>query len=68
MNQLETKKELQGETTAVTLVTLFCCWPYGVYWYFNNREEVVVCPECRETADTRASTCPHCGEDLDQYR
>jgi predicted amidophosphoribosyltransferase len=68
MSQLETTTELQGDTTAAMLIALCVCWPYGVFWYFDNKEEVVVCPDCKETADLAASTCPHCSEDLDQYR
>lgn len=65
---LETTKEYQGSKSAAALIALFCCFPYGIYAYLTNRETMVICPECRETADTEASTCPHCSEDLDKHR
>jgi len=65
---LETTKEYQGSPGAATLIALFCCFPYGIYAYLTNRKTMVICPECRETADPKASTCPNCNEDLDQYK
>ena len=65
---LETTKEYQGSTSTAALITLFCCWPYGIYAWLTKRKKMVICPECRETADPEASTCPHCNEDLDEHR
>jgi hypothetical protein len=65
---LETTKEYQGDTTATTLIALFCCLPYGIYSWVTDRKTMVICPQCRETADPQASTCPHCNEDFDQHR
>lgn len=59
----ETREEFAGEM-AVLIIGLLVCLPVGIYYYFANKEERRVCPECRETADMGASTCPNCGADL----
>lgn len=59
----ETKEEFAGEM-AVLVLGLLVCLPVGIYYYFANKEERQVCPECRETADMSASTCPNCSTDL----
>ena len=59
----ETKEEFAGEI-AVLVLGLLVCLPVGIYYYFANKEERQVCPECRETADMTASTCPNCSTDL----
>lgn len=58
---METTKEFTGDTLPLVLGILFCL-PFGLYYFFANREERVICPECRESADPDANTCPHCGE------
>ncbi len=68
MSELETTKEFTGEMGFTFFVAAFCCLPYGIYSYYSNKEQRVICPECKETADMQASTCPSCQEDLDQYR
>ena len=60
---METKSEFDGDM-AVFVILLFVCLPAGVYYYFTNKAEKVVCPECRETADMHASVCPNCNTDL----
>jgi len=48
----------------VLVLGLLVCLPVGIYYYFANKEERQVCPECRETADMTASTCPNCSNEL----
>lgn len=60
---METTSEYTGDT-AMLIILVLVCFPAGIYYYFTNKEEQVVCPECRETADTGASVCPNCNEDL----
>jgi hypothetical protein len=60
---METTSEFDGDM-AVFIILLLVCLPAGVYYYFTNKAEKVVCPECRETADTHASVCPNCNTDL----
>jgi hypothetical protein len=67
MSELETKYEFTGDTGWI-IVGILCCPPFGIYYYIDNREEVAVCPECRESVSVDASTCSHCNADLDQYR
>ncbi|WP_262175599.1 hypothetical protein [Haloarcula laminariae] len=59
----ETTSEFAGEM-AVLIIGLLVCLPVGIYYYFANKEERKICPECRETADMSASTCPNCNADL----
>ena len=59
----ETKEEFAGEL-AVLILGLLVCLPVGIFYYFANKEERQVCPECRETAEMNASTCPNCSADL----
>lgn len=61
---METTSEFDGDM-AVFIILLLVCLPAGVYYYFTNKAEKVVCPECRETADMNASVCPNCNADLD---
>lgn len=67
MSELERAYEFTGDTGWI-IVGVLCCLPFGVYYYLDNREEVVVCPECQETVSAGASKCSYCTEDLDQYR
>jgi hypothetical protein len=67
MSELETKYEFTGDTGWI-IVGILCCPPFGIYYYIDNREEVAVCPECRESVSVDASTCSHCNADLNQYR
>jgi hypothetical protein len=67
MAGLQTKKEFTGDMGKL-IIGGFCCLPYGVYYYFDARETLEQCPECMETVSQGASTCGHCGEDLNQYR
>jgi len=64
---METQSEFDGDI-AILVILLLVCLPAGVYYYIANKEEKVVCPSCRETADTNASVCPNCTEDLDEHR
>jgi hypothetical protein len=66
MEIAETRTEFTGET-AWAVIGAFCCLPYGVYYYFNNKETVWVCPSCGGSVQVGASTCKHCGEDLSDY-
>jgi len=59
----ETKEAFAGEM-AVLVLGLLVCFPVGIYYYFANKEEQQVCPECRETADMKATSCPNCGNSL----
>ena len=59
----ETKEEFAGEM-AVLVIGLVVCLPVGIYYYFANKEERQVCPECRETAAMDASSCPNCSTEL----
>jgi predicted amidophosphoribosyltransferase len=43
------------------------CFPYAIYYYFDNKEQVWVCPECKENVSPGAGTCKHCSEDLSQH-
>jgi uncharacterized protein YbaR (Trm112 family) len=61
---METTTEFDGDM-AIFVILLFVCLPAGVYYYFTNKGEKVVCPECRETAAMDASVCPNCNTDLD---
>jgi predicted amidophosphoribosyltransferase len=61
---METKSEFHGDM-AVFIILLLVCFPASLYYYVANKEKRVVCPECRETADTNASVCPNCSTDLD---
>jgi hypothetical protein len=67
MSSLEQTYSFTGDTGWI-IVAILCCPPFGVYYYLDNREEVVVCPECKETVSAGASTCSYCNEELDQYR
>lgn len=60
---METESEFDGDM-AVFIILLLVCLPAGVYYYIANKEERVVCPECRETADMDASVCPNCNTNL----
>jgi len=60
---VETKEEFAGEMAVLVIGTLVC-FPVGVFYYFANKEERQVCPECRGTADMSASKCPNCASDL----
>jgi predicted amidophosphoribosyltransferase len=64
---MQTESEFDGDTAILVILLLFCL-PAGVYYYVANKAEKVVCPSCRETADTNASVCPNCTEDLDAHR
>jgi uncharacterized paraquat-inducible protein A len=64
---METESEFDGDM-AILVILLLVCLPAGVYYYVANKEEMVVCPQCRETADRTASVCPNCNEDLDAHR
>ena len=66
MSTIETKKEFTGETVWLVIGVLFCI-PFGIYYYFSNKEQVWVCPECRESVAVGAGTCKHCGTDLSSY-
>ncbi len=67
MAEIETTSTFTGETAAAVLAAL-CCLPLGAYYYFANKEQMWVCPNCRETVEVGASTCHHCDEDLSQYK
>ncbi|WP_435344284.1 heavy metal-binding domain-containing protein [Haloarchaeobius sp. HRN-SO-5] len=60
---METTSEFDGSMAALILAVLIC-FPAGIYYYFTNKEEMWVCPECRGSVRIGAGTCPHCGEDL----
>lgn len=49
------------------IVGILFCFPYAIYYYFDNKEELWVCPSCRESIKKGASKCKHCDEDLDQH-
>lgn len=61
---METTSEFDGSMAALILAVLVC-FPVGIYYYFANKEEMWICPECRESVRKGASTCPTCGEKLD---
>lgn len=63
---METTEEFNGSMAGLVL-GLFICLPAGIYYYFANKEEMWVCPECREAVEVGASTCPNCNEDLDAH-
>ncbi|WP_049924474.1 hypothetical protein [Halopiger djelfimassiliensis] len=67
MSELETTSEFTGDAIWI-LIGVLCCLPYGVYYYFSNKETVWICPDCQETVKVGASTCKHCNEDLNQYQ
>ena len=66
MAHLQTTKEFGGDLAALILAAL-CCLPFGVFYYFAEREEMWICPSCRETVQRDASRCRYCDEDLTQY-
>ncbi|MFD1644524.1 hypothetical protein [Haloarchaeobius litoreus] len=61
---METTSEFDGSMAGL-IVGLFLCLPVGIYYYISNKQEMWVCPECREAVRMGASTCPNCGENLD---
>jgi hypothetical protein len=63
---METTQSFTGDQTKAILGGL-CCLPLGLYYYFANREMVVICPECQGNNDMQAATCKHCNADLTQY-
>jgi hypothetical protein len=66
MATIEENKEFTGDSTNLVLGILFC-FPYAIYYYFDNKEQVWVCPECKENVSPGAGTCKHCSEDLSQH-
>ena len=60
---METTSEFDGSMAALVLLVLIC-FPAGIYYYFTNKDEMWVCPECRGSVRVGANKCPHCGEDL----
>jgi hypothetical protein len=48
----------------VFTMLLVVCFPARLYYYLRKTKRVV-CPECRETADTNAGVCSNCSTDLD---
>ncbi|WP_257299132.1 hypothetical protein [Haloarchaeobius sp. FL176] len=61
---METTSEFDGSMAGL-IVGLLICLPVGIYYYISNKEEMWVCPECREAVRMGAGTCPNCGENLD---
>lgn len=66
MSSIETTTEFTG-STGMLIVGILFCFPYAIYYYFDNKEELWVCPSCRESIKKGASKCKHCDEDLDQH-
>lgn len=66
MSSMETTEEFTG-STGILIVGILFCIPYAIYYYFDNKEEMWVCPSCRESIKTGASKCKHCGEDIEQH-
>lgn len=66
MSELETKAQFTGDTGWI-IVGILCCIPFGIYYYFDNKEEMWVCPSCQETIKKGASTCRYCDENMDEY-
>ena len=63
MRNMETRSEFNGSLAGLIVGLLFCL-PVGIYYYFSAKEEMRVCPDCRETAQMGASKCPNCGNGL----
>ncbi|ERH06589.1 MAG: hypothetical protein J07HN4v3_02212 [Halonotius sp. J07HN4] len=63
---LETTKEFTGSGAGLILGILFC-FPLAILYYFSNKEELWICPDCQDNIPTGASVCKHCSADLEQY-